>query len=81
MADIFLINKVDLVEEDDLNSTIELIKSMNPQASIYTTSFGQIKGDFSINDINKLVVISGAGMPNKSGIKMGLSKHKDFVRI
>lgn len=43
-ADTILINKTDLVTEGELIKVTELVRSFNPFAGIYNTSFGNIEG-------------------------------------
>jgi G3E family GTPase len=44
-SDWFIVNKVDLVGESQLNSTIEKIKTLRPLAPIYRTAYGKVSYD------------------------------------
>ncbi|MFI3238293.1 MAG: GTP-binding protein [Lachnospiraceae bacterium] len=55
-ADIFLLNKTDLVEAEDLQATVDVLKGMNEQAVLYQTSFGKIEGSFRESLQNPVVI-------------------------
>ncbi|MEO1058290.1 MAG: GTP-binding protein, partial [Actinomycetota bacterium] len=44
-ADIIVVNKTDLVSEDDLQRLVAILRGLNPGAEVTTTSFGQVALD------------------------------------
>lgn len=71
VADVLLLNKVDLLEgKEDLEDIIQLVSTLNPRCKISPTSFGKIE---QLADI--LAVSKGEGVA-MDGV---VDDHKDFV--
>jgi G3E family GTPase len=82
-ADTILINKTDLVSNEDLAEVEELVKSFNPFATVYKTSFGSIEGiklldtyTYAPPIIEKFSVDAG-----KLSLSNGLSKPSGFAMV
>jgi G3E family GTPase len=54
-SDWFIVNKIDLVSESQLDSTVAKIKALRPLAPIYYTTYGQVSSDI-INTLEQEAV-------------------------
>ncbi|PKP50504.1 MAG: GTP-binding protein [Bacteroidetes bacterium HGW-Bacteroidetes-11] len=82
-ADTILINKTDLVSEDELSEIEALVRSFNPFATVYKTSFGSIEGiklldtyTYAPPVIEKFSVSAG-----KLSLSNGLTKPSGFAMV
>ena len=67
-ADVVLLNKVDLVEED-LSQISQVVTALNPRAKIYETQYGKI-------DLDKILGVAGGQGAVEAGI---VDDHRDAV--
>jgi G3E family GTPase len=70
IADVCLLNKVDLCGESDLRQIKQIVQALNPRATTYTCQFGDI-------DISKVLGVAGGRGVVESGL---VDDHKDAVR-
>ncbi|CAE7231896.1 yciC [Symbiodinium sp. CCMP2592] len=42
LADVVVVNKIDLASEDELNTTLQVVEALNPKAGVCRTKFGQV---------------------------------------
>lgn len=70
IADVCLLNKVDLCTEADLQQIRGIVRALNPRATTHTCQFGQI-------DISKVLGVAGGRGVVESGL---VDDHKDAVR-
>ena len=69
VADIVLLNKIDIIE-GDMEDTKQVVTALNPRAKIIATSFGKV------NQLNEILAVS-----NGAGVAMDgvVDDHKDFI--
>ncbi len=53
-ASIILINKTDIVEENDLEKVVTSVNKLNPLARVITSSYGKLPGDILFSHINTI---------------------------
>lgn len=70
IADVCLLNKVDLCGEFDLRQIRGVVQALNPRATIHTCQFGEV-------DISKVLGVAGGRGVVESGL---VDDHKDAVR-
>lgn len=71
-ADIVLLNKIDLVEDDteDLTTTNQLVTALNPKAIVRTTTFGEVP-------LEKILAVAGGRGVVEAGV---VDDHRDAIQ-
>lgn len=70
-SDWFIVNKIDLVGESQLDSTIEKIKTLRPLAPIYRTAYGQVSHDI-------MDTLEQESHGNKPGFSVDVSAYRGW---